>query len=115
MDDDEQSGIGTAVSWRPWTPAIGQKVRIRLSGECPLLRAEPGEKETKTAWHSHSEDGLLGTVIRPTPGVWMPRMDLPGHHYLVDFRGFTPDAVHFQGCMWYSALYFASTELDPAE
>jgi hypothetical protein len=118
MDDDndpsvdaegQASPVSTAVRWEPWAPEIGQRVKIRLSAECPLLRAAPGEKETKTAWHSHSEDGMVGTVVRPTPGVWMPRMDLPGHPYLVDL---SPNAVHFQGCISFGALYFAAPELD---
>jgi hypothetical protein len=112
MDDEEQTGISTAVRWRPRTPEIGQRVRIRLSGECPLLRSEPGQKETSTAWHSHSEDGMIGIVITPTPNVWMPRMGLDGHAHLLSFR---PDSVNFDGCAWYSALYFAAPELEPLE
>jgi hypothetical protein len=89
VDDDEQGGLtSTAVRWKPWAPAIGQRVRIRLSAECPLLRAAPGEKETRTAWHSHAEEG---------------------HQYLVDFY---PDALHFEGCISFCALYFAAPELE---
>ena len=102
----------TAARWGPWVPELGQRVRIRLSAECPLLRAAPGQKETRTAWHSHSEDGMTGTVVKPTPGVWMPRMDLEGHRYLVDFSGFKPDAVHFEGCISFGATYFAASELE---
>ena len=113
VDDDDQAsatGTPTAVRWEPWTPEIGQRVRIRLSAECPRLRAEPGHKETRTAWHSHSEDGMTGRVVAPTPGVWMPRMDIDGHPYLVDFD---PEAVHFEGCISFCALYFAVPELEP--
>ena len=112
MEDDENASAATTVAdrWEPWTPEFGQRVKIRLSAECPLLRAAPGEKETLTAWHSHSEDGMTGRVVKPTPGVWMPRMDLPAHKYLVDV---TPGSIHFQGCISYAAAYFAASELDP--
>ena len=120
MEDDVQdsstdepgrsSTTSTAVQAWQWAPEIGQRVRIWLSAECPLLRAAPGEKETRTAWHSHSEDGMTGRVVWPTPGVWMPRMDLPDHLYLV---AFDPEAVHFAGCISYAALYFAAPELEP--
>ena len=110
-DDDGQASATSIVDrWEPWTPQIGQRVKIRLSAECPLLRAAPGQKETLTVWHSHSEDGMIGRVVKPTPGVWMPRMDLPGHPWLVDFF---PGSVHFQGCISFGATYFAAPELEP--
>jgi hypothetical protein len=108
-DDEHESGFSIATRWGPWAPEFGQRVRIRLSAECPLLRAPVGVKENRTAWHSHSEDGMTGIVVKPTPGVWMPRMDLDGHQYLVDF---TPKSVHFEGCISFAATYFAASELE---
>ena len=97
--------------WKPWSPKLGQRVRIRVSEECPALRAKPHQKEHLTRYHSRSETGRVGIVVRETPGVWNPRQGLAGHAVLVDFY---PDAVHFQGCISFCALYFAAEELEPA-
>lgn len=103
--------LAVPSSWKPWAPKLGQRVRIRVSEECTALRAAANEKETLTRYHSRSETGMTGKVVRPTPGVWMPREGVPGHDVMVDF---SPRSVHFQGCISFAALYFAAEELEPA-
>lgn len=103
--------LAVPSSWQPWTPKIGQRVRIRVSEECPALRAKPHQKENLTRYHSRSETGRVGTVVKETPGAWNPRKGLDGHDVLIDFY---PGFVHFQGCISFYAGYFAAEELEPA-
>lgn len=51
--------------WIPegaWMPRIGERVRVRLSGEC---RHQWGEGYCDPDGHFDFEDGLTGTVISP--------------------------------------------------
>lgn len=68
-------------SWEPWTPQLGQRVRVRLSGECrehftayqddtPYFRPVP---------HYAEEDGRVGAVTEV-------RQDEQGHRFYVDFE-----------------------------
>lgn len=49
--------------WEPWIPKIGQRVRIKLNGECQL-RPCPGSYYEQIGQRGHPgyEDGLKGTV-----------------------------------------------------
>lgn len=111
IDQELDQELAVEPTWKPWSPTVGQRVRIRVSEECTALRAGPTQKETLTRFHSRSETGWVGTVVKETPGVWNPRQGIQGHDILIDF---SPDSVHFQGCISFCALYFAAEELEPA-
>lgn len=111
---DASVDISLAVepNWRPWTPKVGQRVRIRLSEECEALWPAPGVKEKLTRYHSRSEDGMVGEVIQLPGPVWHPRDGLQGHGVLVDF---SPNSIHFQGCISFCCGFFAPVELEPLD
>ena len=89
----------TPVYWEPWTPAVGDRVRVRLSAECPV-----------TWTHDAPElDGVTGWV-RETG----PLHHFAGHEYYVEFdrrvpcrRGPKRLADVYYGCV------FAAIELEP--
>lgn len=88
--------------WEPWTPRPGARVRIRLSGECPLH--DGGAM-------AENYDGRLGVVIGPVrqppqhPDSWLSRY--PGHVWEVRF------ARYRLGGVW--GAHFAAAELEPLE
>jgi hypothetical protein len=70
----------SAQCWEPWTPEVGQRVRVRLSGECQFAEQNGGahtvfiasNRTIICAWPSDivepfSEDGVIG---RAAPAVW---------------------------------------------
>ena len=55
LGDDEPNN----ASWEPWTPQVGDRVRVRLSGECPYC-FEGGEFDSG----EEIQDGDAVTVSR---------------------------------------------------
>ena len=91
----------TPVYWEPWAPAVGDRVRVRLSAECRL-----------TSWlHEPELDALAGYVET----VWPESVGLPGHRFYVRFhppiynhRGWEPG-----GSPELHGTTFAAIELEP--
>ena len=90
--------------YEPWTPAIGQRVRIALNGECGLTGpAGSPAGDNGIVGHDAEEHGRLG-VIRD-PAILNPSMVAQGHRYLVRRSG--PPINGF------SAGWYAAVELVP--
>ncbi len=99
----------TSYVWEPWQPAVGDRVRVRLSGECRwdrdgIAQDDPGHDEEML-------DGLLGTVTKHVPNVWKD-----GHHYRVEFEvcpcGLaTPDDPCYE---WLAAIELERQEVSAA-
>ena len=91
----------TPVYWEPWTPAVGDRVRVRLSAECPV-----------TWTHDAPElDGAPGYVRNIFPAhEWQGQ----GHNYYV---AFDPPVHYPHGpkriIMPYFGCVFAAIELEP--
>lgn len=84
---------------RPYWPGtfkVGDRVRVRLSGECPFMRGE-GE-----IVHAPEEDGVTGTVDRVTCPF------TPGHPIDVIFD----TSYRLNGQTWVGGC-FAAAELEP--
>lgn len=82
-----------AAWWEPWTPTVGQRVRIRLSEECDQVG------------HSRQEDGVVSTIVEIDPsggGV--------GHPYAVTF-----DPPIVDGQIPGYVNWFAAIELEPVD
>jgi hypothetical protein len=95
------------VYWEPWTPKVGDRVRVRLSPECRHERQSSSTREMIGS-HIPEENGRVGTVA-PWPNPTWPRRN--GHDICVVFD--VPIAVtawrHFYGCA------FAAIELVPLD
>lgn len=89
-----------AGMWEPWTPEKGQRVRVKLSGECrgmywPLV----------AGGHEPAMNGKEGRVYATWP-------DRSGHNYLVILdepvavEGFEKPLTHFQ---------LSALEIEPLE
>lgn len=49
--------------WEPWAPKVGQRVRVRLNGECQLRPCSGSYYEQiGQQGHPEYENGLTGTV-----------------------------------------------------
>lgn len=94
--------------WEPWQPEVGQRVRIRLSGECPIeyRHAEAGydriRKVIEPVGHNPDESGRVGTVSA------VQREERGGHYYMVDY-----DRLLWQDDMWWAGAVYAAIELEP--
>lgn len=77
------------IYWQPWRPETGQRVRTRISGECPK----------QYIWHGNAEEGsgLTGKVVGNADG--QPE----GHPFLVRLD----DSPHYG--------FFAAIELEPLD
>ena len=93
--------------WEPWRPAVGDRVRVRLSGECP--------------WHELPDDLVpeaTGTATSGYEGVVVPfpsdaPRDLPivaegGHRIFVEF-----DTPRDMGDWTLVGAFYAAIELEP--
>lgn len=69
----------------PWTPKVGDRVRVALNGECQHLRERTSLKHGPIGilcGHQDGEHGRIGTVcIDPLPA----NFDYGNHRYLVMF------------------------------
>jgi hypothetical protein len=55
--------------WQPWQPGIGDRVRVRLSGECRWDR-DGAATATDNPGHDRVLDGQLGTAVEYDPNIW---------------------------------------------
>ena len=95
--------------WQPWRPQFGQRVRLRLSGECervwPCCNAED-----KVVGHPEVVGGATGTVTF-CPAHINCASKYPDHPYLVRLDQ-TVMCPHGQAIV---AAHFAALELDPLD
>ena len=107
--------------YEPWHPQLGDRVRVRLSGECPVTPPEAEFKpESFTAsvmreidWpekgHPEQLDGVEGTVDKITHEMDDVVDWWHGHWYGVWFD----QPVKFEGGILCHGLGFAAVELEP--
>ena len=98
--------MSRAEFWEPWTPQVGQRVRVRISAECNI-EYPPDADAVRFSGHAvfgHPSvlDGMVGKVIS---GFY-------SHHH--------PYNVHFSDRYeWLDKLWcchsFAAIELEPVE
>lgn len=102
---------------RVWTPKVGDRVRVRLSGEC-LATAEPDSVATRMGeprWHRDApSDGFTGEVVEIDS---VPFLAMQGHRY----------HVMWDRCYWWKGPgsileectvtgdEYAAIELDPLD
>jgi hypothetical protein len=107
---DAARDLGRVVEyWEPWTPKVGDRVRVHLSGEC-------------LGYHASEQDGVLGTVddiidfadieadnaTAPTPEDVITREDIAGHIYSIVYDA--PISIRLS--KWEVALGFSPYEED---
>jgi len=86
----------TAEPWSAWELRVGDRVRVRLSGECQ-------------SFHSPSEDGMLGVIANGER-----RGEIDGH--AVPVSPLTRLLWRFDGGNHpHSVYWFAAIELEPAD
>lgn len=99
-----------AKPWAPWTPQVGDRVRVRLSGECQIVypKAEQlsGEILEHGLGHSDAENGAVGVVLAPRH-----ELNSATHTIHVGFHEWVPAA---DGVPMH-ASYYAAAELEPLE
>lgn len=97
----------TTEYWRPWRPAVGDRVRVRLSAECQV-QGGPLSYATEIGVRGHfaGEDGRLGTVINE--GAY-PYLVAQGHLYEVRF-----DEFFYRGRYRVTKSCYPALELEPA-
>lgn len=93
--------------FEPWTPKIGDRVRVRLSGECQYS-VRLGTSGPAIQGHSAGEDGVTGTVIEWPLAAWM-RVG-QGHDFAVEYDG----PIESEGLTMRGAEY-AACELEPLD
>lgn len=97
----------------PWQPKVGDRVRIRLGGECNIRPAHEGVTlsgrrvpDPGTPGHADPcRDGLLGTVIERPPGLG--GVDWRGHTYAVRYDHALVGTDNVIGS------FYAACELEP--
>ena len=94
--------------FEPWHPEVGQRVRVRLSGECraPLEPLSGGLRVGATYRHPQEFDGLSGTVIETRDKFY----ENSGHQYHVQLD--THVWVNGEP-FWLD--HFAAIELEPID
>lgn len=102
-DEPQDSGF-----WQPWQPKIGQRVQIRLSGECNRNWQSEEPNAVGTPGHPPEVDRRTGTVV-PQPG-YDPRV-YPHHPICVWWDG---DPIVVEGIPFRQG-FFAACELEPLE
>lgn len=99
-----------AAYWESWTPKIGDRVRVRLNGECRVdWRSHDVQMTSKGLVQGHQlvEDGRLGTVSDCGEGFPCPHTKPMGHEYGIEYD--TPmDAL---GIVW-AGGHYAAGELE---
>lgn len=91
--------------WEPWQPAIGQRVRVRLSGECPAEREN--EMPRHLIGHEPHVNGVTGIVTEPNEcGCWN------GHRFRVSFD-VVQHSRRYPDLLFLSGSVYAALELEP--
>jgi hypothetical protein len=92
--------------WEPWTPKIGDRVRVRLSGECNVsgpVRETPSSPIVHGPGHPAYQNGIEGTVTFCDPKCTGGGAHATGHRVRVDY-------LHPSG--WLHHGHFAACELE---
>ena len=94
--------------WQPWTPKVGDRVRIRLSGECQaeVQAGSPMHRAGMLSGHVPDEHGMTGTVDMVNSREYVRDQ----HPYLVQF-----DRPLFLGNDCSCGDLYAAAELEPLE
>lgn len=88
----------------PWAPAVGMRVRVRLSAECRVVpHPDSPQGEAGERGHSPWEDGITGVVIFDDV-----RHLGQGHRFLVAW-----DESRWYAQGWCNAAAYAAAELVP--
>ena len=92
--------------YEPWTPEVGQRVRVRISAECQV-RPDPGSGADRSGviGHVEWEDGLTGVVMPHPVGEAMAAQ---GHRYMVKW-----DQERILDDERFNASPYAAIELEP--
>lgn len=119
--------MGESIYWEPWQPQPGQRVRIRLSGECQAqfisgysdlaVLGASFQRNFKDSGHVPEEDGAEGTVV--TSGVLGRLREVvsvpdtrSSHPYVVQFEPWLP-TPSVGGTL--RAAAYAACELEPID
>jgi len=110
----------STTSWEPWTPTIGQRVRVRLSGECqyrPHIIRVPSLVclgPATSGGHPPELDRAVGHIIRSSTAPMCRCADRPPdedpHRYAVELTPWVYSRDGLKPCM---GAYFAAIELEP--
>lgn len=97
--------------YEPWQPTVGQRVRVRLSGECRRkLTDGVGKQIGRRFGHHESFDGIGGVVTSPLFASHSEPNSSQGHPYLVLFE--SDVTIDGHECV---GDYFAAIELEPID
>lgn len=97
--------------YEPWQPKVGDRVRVRLSGECQAVCIY--YRRAGAPLHKNIPDGRIGTVVEGHPMIDANDARLharDGHTYPVEFD----DAV-LAPYGFIVGSHFAATELEPLD
>jgi hypothetical protein len=92
--------------WEPWQPKIGDRVRVRLSGECNVIgpgREDPFSPVASAMAHPAHQDGVVGIVTQCHSACTGGGAHAVGHHIRVEY-------LHPRG--WRHMGHFAACELE---
>lgn len=93
--------------WEPYSFKVGDRVRVRLSGECYWEENSRWPGSPFEPKHPDGEHGAAGVVLQ----IWSRELIPSGHIYAVDFdHGVLVDDDRF-----HHGGLFAAIELEPAE
>ena len=93
--------------WEPQQFKIGDRVRVRLNGECNVtgpVRETPASPIVHGPVHLAYQNGMEGTVTPCVPKCTGGGVHATGHHIGVDY-------LHSSG--WLHHGHFAACELEP--
>jgi len=93
--------------WEPWQFKIGDRVRVRLNGECNVtgpVRETPASPIVHGPGHLAYQNGMKGTVTPCATGCTGGGAHATGHPIRVDY-------LHPSG--WLHHGHFAACELEP--
>lgn len=98
--------------YEPWHPEVGQRVRVRLSGECNLPTRAGTPSAHMQPGHDVKFDGLIGTVTDRSLICDDDRefLDHYGHLYEVEF-----DIPVLIGNTVFQAEDLAAIEIEPID
>jgi hypothetical protein len=80
---------GVAV-WEPWVPVVGQRVRFRDSGECPLT--SPYMRNGMVGVVYHVEEPLSENGVEPWHRFWVSFGDATAYCAAAELEPLTTEA-----------------------
>lgn len=115
--DPEATSGDSGAFWEPWVPAVGQRVRIKLSAECRYgdrqRRDSAAARNGFPPGHADFEEGLTGFVL----DSWFVKLINPGwpedpaHRFMVmwDHQAELPNGETV------NCSSYAASELEPID